>query len=276
VTGEKRVVGIPPLPPLTLADLVPGRMYETKQYGTVVFERWDDYMGQRTAQLRGITYPGGYNPFPEDFLAQVNATRAGSASNVARPTVEETLAQAVENVRPIVERERQAEGWLPDHVANERINAAQLRYSEILQAAREVGHEDATKLPSSMTRLWDAIYGAEPVFAALAGSVPVVSRPESAPEEDARPWLEAGFREGIDAAARVLDRNHVGKWGDEVRKLAPDGQPKMDCRGDVRAAVGQALMHLTPPVTEQGLASAVDFLRHAAYRLDNAPKVSRP
>lgn len=80
-----------------------------------------------------------------------------------------TLARAIKNVRPIVERERAAERPTVETMSMV-LNAVQVRYSEILVAAREVGKEP---MPSpAMMCLYDAIYGAEPVFAKLAAIEP--------------------------------------------------------------------------------------------------------
>ena len=42
-----------------------GQLIRLKNYGLVRFDRLDFYMGECTAQLTGIDYPGTYNPFPE-------------------------------------------------------------------------------------------------------------------------------------------------------------------------------------------------------------------
>lgn len=44
-----------------------GQVINTKNYGKVVFERLDFYMGERTAKLKGITCPGDYYPKIEVF-----------------------------------------------------------------------------------------------------------------------------------------------------------------------------------------------------------------
>lgn len=57
-----------------------GDMLRTKNYGLIEFLRWDDYMGQLTAEIRSIDYGGVRNPFPNQLQEAHDAWVAEQAA----------------------------------------------------------------------------------------------------------------------------------------------------------------------------------------------------
>ena len=66
MTNEAQTTETAPGQSVPLERLVRrGQLINLKSFGLVRFERLDFYMGECTAKLTGIDYPGIYNPFPE-------------------------------------------------------------------------------------------------------------------------------------------------------------------------------------------------------------------
>jgi len=63
----KEKQGDPIEPPV---DVYIGQQITTNEHAEVIFQGLDHHMGQITARLQGVTYPGTYYPFPEKIESQ--------------------------------------------------------------------------------------------------------------------------------------------------------------------------------------------------------------
>ena len=64
-------------------DLVPGRLYELKSHGLLRFERWDEYMGEVTAQFTMLEYGGGSAYLLPANLAGITRFESTQSESVA-------------------------------------------------------------------------------------------------------------------------------------------------------------------------------------------------
>ncbi|WP_264840966.1 hypothetical protein [Burkholderia cenocepacia] len=59
----------------SISTIKPGDVFIAASFGRIRFERWDDYCGQRTAEITLLDYGGRRNPLPQELEDRINEAR---------------------------------------------------------------------------------------------------------------------------------------------------------------------------------------------------------